>query len=77
VSSLVTQFFLLEKYGPRLDTTQLGEVLGLSAGVVRNKISANTLGIKTYVDGQRYADYRDVAEYIEACRERAKEQAGA
>lgn len=75
MSALITQMFLLDKYGVRLDTRQLGEVLGISAGAVRNKIAQETLGIPTYVDGQRYADYRDVAEYIEKCRALAKEQA--
>jgi hypothetical protein len=69
--------FLLEKYGPRLDVKQLAEVLGLKPGTVNNRISAGTLGIPTYVDGQRYADYRDVATHFDECRERAKEQAGA
>lgn len=76
MSSFLTKMFLLEKYGPRLDTKQLGEVLGLSAGAVRNRINAGTLDeLKTYVDGQRYADYRDVADYLDLCRSRASAQA--
>jgi len=77
MSGLMTRMFLLDKYGPRLDTKQIGEVLGLSAGAVRNRINAGTLELRTYVDGQRYADYQDVADYLELCRSRASAQAGA
>lgn len=72
MSSLVTQMWLLEHYGPRLNVAQLGEVLNLTPGTVNNRISAGTLGIPIYVDGQRYADYRDVARHFDECRERAK-----
>ena len=77
MSGLITRMFLLDKYGPRLDTKQIGEVLGLSAGAVRNRINAGTIELRTYVDGQRYADYQDVADYLELCRSRASAQAGA
>lgn len=68
--SLVTQMFLAEKYGLRLDVKQLGEVLGISPGTVLNRISANTFRIPTYIDnGKRYADYRDVANHFDTIRE--------
>lgn len=76
MASLVTQMIIAERYGVRLDTKQLGEVLGLAEGTVRNRISARTLGVPTYEDsGRRWADYRDVAEYIDRKRDEARAQA--
>lgn len=72
MASLVTQMFIAEKYGLRLDTKQIAEVLGIARASVLNKISDKTLPLKTYVDGgQRWADYRDVAEHIDNCRRSA------
>lgn len=74
MSSLVTQMVLVEKYGLRLTVEQLAEVLGRSKGTVYNQISAGSFEIHTFVDGnKRFADYRDVAEYLDACRGRARE----
>lgn len=76
MSSLVTQMIVAEKYGPRLGIEQLAEVLGITKGAIYNQISANTFSITTYVDGgKRWADYRDVAQHIDDCRQRAKEAA--
>lgn len=67
--SLMIQAHLLDRYGPRLDAEALGKVLGIEAKTVQNKIAANTLGIKTYVDGcKRWADVRDVADYLDSLR---------
>lgn len=66
--SLVTQAFVFERYGPRLGIEQLAEVLGLSKGAVYNQVSDGTLPVKTYLDGgKRWADYRHVAEHLDAC----------
>ncbi|QMV72613.1 hypothetical protein HS961_07040 [Comamonas piscis] len=71
-SSLVTQMFVAEKYGLRLDVSQLAQVLGITPGTVLNRISANNFGIPTYIDnGKRYADYRDVAAHFDAIRKNA------
>lgn len=71
--SLLTQAYLLEKYGPRLNVEHLAEVLGMAKGTIYNQISAQSFPVLTYVDGkQRWADYRDVATYLDACRDRAK-----
>lgn len=71
--SLLTQAYLLEKYGPRLNVEHLAEVLGVAKGTIYNQISALTFPVATYVDGkQRWADYRDVAAYLDDCRDRAK-----
>lgn len=73
MASLVTQMIVAERYGLRLDTKQLGDVLGLAEGTVRNRISARTLGVPTYEDGgRRWADYRDVAEYLDNMRDAAR-----
>lgn len=67
--SLITQAFIVERYGLRLNIEQLAEVLGISKGAVYNQISAGTCPVKTYIDGgKRWADYRDVAKHIDECR---------
>ena len=55
--------------GLRADVDNLAQLMGISKGTVRNQISAGTFPIATYVDqGKRWADYRDVAGYIDKCR---------
>jgi hypothetical protein len=64
---------IADKYGPRLNIEQLANVLGLSKGAVYNQVSAGVFPIVTYVDGgKRWADYRDVAEHLDNCRETAR-----
>lgn len=73
MSILVTQMILAERYGVRLDTKQLADALGLKEGTIRNQISARTFKIPTYEDsGRRWADCRDVAEYLENKRREAR-----
>lgn len=70
--SLLTQAFIVERYGIRLNTDQLAQVLGITKGALYNQISAGTCAVKTYLDGgKRWADYRDVAAHLDACREQA------
>ena len=70
--SLVTQMFVAEKYGLRLDVQQLAKLLDITPGTVLNRISCNTFGIPTYIDnGKRYADYRDVAAHFDNVRANA------
>lgn len=72
--SFLSQAYLLEKYGLRLTTEQLAEALGMAHGTLRNKISAGKLSVPTYLDGgNRYADYRDVAAYMDEQRKKAHE----
>lgn len=67
--SLLTQAYLLDRYGLRLNIEQLAECLGMAKASIYNQISAETFAVKTYIDGgKRYADYRDVAEHMDACR---------
>ncbi len=70
--SLITQAFLVEKYGLRLTMDQLGEALGMAKQTIFNKIAKSEFEVPTYMDaGKRYADFRDVASYLDLCRERA------
>lgn len=70
--SLITQAYIVERYGLRLSVEQLAELLGMAKGSIYNQISAGTFPIPTYVDlGKRCADYRDVAAYLDECRSRA------
>ena len=73
MSSLVTQMFIADKYGLRLNIEQLATVLGLSKGAIYNQVSGGSFPIITYVDGgKRWADFRDVAEHLDQCREKAR-----
>lgn len=75
--SLVTQAFIVERYGLRLSTDQLAEVLGISKATLYNQVSAGTLPVVTYLDcGKRFADYRAVAEHLDACAARGRELSG-
>lgn len=48
--SLLTEAFLLERYGPLLTTDEVAVVLKMSAGTLRNRRSAGTIKL-TPVDG--------------------------
>lgn len=70
--SLFTQALVADKYGLRLGVEQLADVLSISKGAVYNQLSAGEFPVKTYLDGgRRYADYRDVAEHLDKCRQLA------
>lgn len=67
--SLISQALVFERYGARLNVEQLAEVLGVTKGALYNQFSAGTCQVKTYLDsGKRYADFRDVAAYLDAMR---------
>ena len=70
--SLLTQAYLLETYGPRLTVEKLAAVLDIATNTIHNQLAKKTFPVKTYLDGgRRWADYRDVAAYLDACRDRA------
>lgn len=70
--SLISQALVFERYGARLGVEQLAEVLGVTKGALYNQFSAGTCPVKTYVDGgKRWADFRDVAAYLDAMRQLA------
>lgn len=67
--ALLTQAFLLDKYGPRLNAEQLAEVLKITVTALHTQRSKGQLGVKTYAQGGRiWADYRDVAEFFDEVR---------
>jgi predicted DNA-binding transcriptional regulator AlpA len=70
--SLLTQAYILEKYGPRVNLEQMCEVLGIKPRTAYNNIATGQFPIPTYLENRmRFADYRDLAEYLDACRLRA------
>lgn len=70
--SLMTQAFIVERYGIRLNADQLSDALGITKAALYNQISAGSCPVKTYLDaGKRWADYRDVAEYFDRVRQTA------
>lgn len=67
--SLLNHAFLFERYGPRLTMEQLADLMGLEMQTLYNQISAGTCPVPTYREGkQRFADVRDVAEYLDRAR---------
>jgi len=71
-SNLLAQAIILDRYGPRLTMEQLAEVLCISKHTLYNQVSAGVFNLPTYLDGgRRFADYRDVAAYLDECRARA------
>ena len=70
--SMLTTVYLMERYGPRLNMEQIGQALGLASGTLHQRIAHGALDIPTYVDGKmRFADARDVAEYLDRLRDEA------
>lgn len=69
--SILLQAMLFEKYGPRLDLDDLADALSISKSTIYNQMSAGAFPVKTYLDGKRYADVRDVAEYLDERRKEA------
>lgn len=67
--SLLTQAFILEKYGVRLGADQIAELMGITKAALFNQISSGQCQMKTYLDGgKRWADYRDAAAYFDQVR---------
>jgi len=76
--SILTQMVLIEKYGLRVDLERLAVILDTTPPNIRRKISEDSFEIPTYVDGnKRWADIRDVAEYLDRRREEARQVHGA
>lgn len=72
--SMLTTLYLIERYGLRLTMEQLAQVLGLAVATLHARIARGELGIPTYVDGKmRFADVRDVAEYLDIKRQEAQD----
>lgn len=70
---LLTTAYLLEKYGVRLTMEELAAELDLSKQTIANRISRGVFECRTYVDGgKRFADVRDVAEYLDRARSGAQ-----
>lgn len=71
--SLISTLFLMETYGPRVDMAQLSQILGYEPKSLHNRIARGELELPTYIDGKlRFADTRDVAEYLDAQRSKAR-----
>lgn len=75
--SMLTTVYLIERYGLRLTMEQLAQVLGLAVATLHARIGRGELDIPTYVDGKlRWADTRDVAEYLDRKRAEARQALG-
>lgn len=70
--SLLTQAHLLDRYGPLLTVEQLGQVLHLEPGTVRNQVGRGDLGIPVIRRGKApLFAVEDVAKYLDRLREMA------
>lgn len=67
--SLLTQAYILERYGPRLGADQIAELMGITKPALFNQISSGQCQMKTYLEGgKRWADYRDAAAFFDEVR---------
>jgi hypothetical protein len=67
--SLLHEAIIAEKYGLRLTVAQMADALSLAPNTIYNQIAQGTFKVKTYVDGgKRFADYRDLAAYLDEVR---------
>lgn len=67
--SIVTTALLFDRYGPRLNMDQLSDMMQIAPTTLYNQISAGSCPVKTYREGKaRFADVRDVAEYLDQVR---------
>jgi len=74
--SFMTQGYIVDKFGLRLTMEQLAECIGIAVNTIYNQVAKGVFPVKTYRDGkQRWADYRDVAQYLDDCRASAATQA--
>jgi hypothetical protein len=74
--SLLHEAIIAEKYGLRLTVDNLADVLGLARNTIYNQLAQGAFKVPTYMDGgKRYADYRDVAKYLDDHRANAGFQA--
>ena len=71
--SLMTQAIVADKYGLRLTMAQLADAIGLAKQTIYNQIVKGEFKVKAVVDGgQRWCDYRDLAAFLDGCRDRAE-----
>lgn len=68
-----TTDLIIEHYGLRLTISDLSRILKASPGKIRTDISAGTFPIRTYKErptrsAPRFADARDVSEYLDRQR---------
>lgn len=64
--SLLTQAYVLENFGLRLNIAQLSKLLDIAEGTIRNQISSGAFPITTYTEGaRRFASYQAVSEYLD------------
>lgn len=75
--SLLTQAYLLEKYGPRLTIEQTADVLGISTSTLVNQLAQRKCKIPHYRDGRVWFDYRDISEHLDTLRHEAQQALGA
>lgn len=72
--NFLTTAYLMDKHGLRLDLEALAKELDTTPANLRRRISLEDFEIPTYVDGgKRWADVRDVASYLDARREQARQ----
>lgn len=67
--SLSSEALIFDRYGAKLNTDKIAEVMSITKAALYNQLSAGTCPVPTYLEGgKRFADYRDVALYLDQCR---------
>lgn len=62
----MTQAYILENFGLRLNVPQLSKLLDIAEGTIRNQISSGAFPIATYTEGaRRFASYQAVSQYLD------------
>lgn len=78
MTSLITTLLLMEQHGPRVSMETLARLLGFAPATLHARIARGELEIPTYLDGKmRFADTRDVAEFLDRKRDEARQSLAA
>ena len=77
MTNIITTLVLMEQYGPRVNMETLAKLLGFTTSSLHNRLGRKELEIPTYLDGKmRFADTRDVAEFLDRKRNEARQELG-
>lgn len=73
IRSMHTHAMLFEKYGVRVTRRQAAEILHIGVDVLREEDVSNFVTVPYYIDhGEQWVDIRDVVQYLDLGRERAR-----
>lgn len=66
---MLTTVYLMERYGPLLTEAEVGEVLNIEPGTVRNQRVRGSLGVQGFKQGGSWMFHaQDVGQYVDGLR---------